>query len=99
MSIILFTSLSGSPGVTTSAVAATVNWHRPAMLIEADTSKTSSIHPGYLRGEIDHSRGLSPYTCALCDRVRTSSITTGIPLMHIWPTSDPSVTRNPAGTG
>ena len=60
MSIILFTSLSGSPGVTTSAVAATFNWHRPAMLLEADTSKTSSVLPGFLRGEIDHSLGLSP---------------------------------------
>lgn len=60
MSIILFTSLSGSPGVTTSAVAATVNWHRPALLLEADTSKTSSVLPGFLRGELDHSLGLSP---------------------------------------
>lgn len=60
MSIIVFTSLTGSPGTTTSAVAATVNWHRPALLLEADTSKTSSILPGLLRGEVDHSTGLSP---------------------------------------
>lgn len=60
MSVILFTSLAGSPGVTTSAVAATISWHRPALLLEADTSKTSSILPGFLRGELDHSLGLSP---------------------------------------
>lgn len=64
MSVILFTSLSGSPGVTTSAVASTINWHRPALLLEADTSKTSSVLPGFLRGEIDHSLGLSPLSLA-----------------------------------
>jgi hypothetical protein len=64
MSIILFTSLSGSPGVTTCALAAALNWHRPVMLLEADTSKTSSILPGFFRAENDSTLGLSPLSLA-----------------------------------
>lgn len=62
--LIVFTSLAGSTGVTTLAVATTVNWPRPALLLEADTSKTSSILPGYFRGQVDHVRGLIPISVA-----------------------------------
>lgn len=64
MAIVAFASLTGSPGVTTTAVATTLAWHRPALLVEADTSKTSSILPGFLRGQVDHSRGLSQLSLA-----------------------------------
>ncbi|MFC5928620.1 hypothetical protein D6T64_21625 [Cryobacterium melibiosiphilum] len=60
MSVIVLASLAGSPGVTTAAVGAALSWHRPAFLVEADTSKSSSILPGLLRGQVDHSRGLTP---------------------------------------
>jgi len=56
----IFTSLAGSTGVTTTAVATAVHWPRPAVLVEADIAKTSSILPGYFRGQHDHTRGLIP---------------------------------------
>lgn len=56
----VFISFAGSHGVTTAAVATTINWPRPALLVEADLSKTSSILPGYFRGQMDHTRGLIP---------------------------------------
>jgi hypothetical protein len=59
MSLIVFASASGAPGVTTTAVAATLNWHRSALLIEADTSKASGILPGYLAGQTQHLVGLT----------------------------------------
>ncbi len=60
MALIAFTSVSGSPGVTSTLVGLTTAWPRPVMLVEADISKTSSVLPGYLRGQVDHSRGLTP---------------------------------------
>lgn len=60
MSSIFFASLAGSPGVTTTAVGLTLNWPRPAILLEVDTSRSSSVLPGYLRGQVDHSLGLTP---------------------------------------
>lgn len=59
MSIIYLTSVSGAPGVSTLATALTVNWPRPSLLLEADTSKTTQLIPGYLRAEYEHSRGLT----------------------------------------
>lgn len=60
MSLVAFASVSGAPGVTTTTVAATLNWHRSALLIEADTSKASGILPGYLAGQTQHLVGLTP---------------------------------------
>jgi hypothetical protein len=60
MSVIALASFSGAPGVTTSAVGAAYNWHRPALLLEADTSKPSGVLPGLMRGQVDHSKGLTP---------------------------------------
>ena len=60
MAILALTSLAGSPGVTTVAVGAALNWPRPVILVEADISKSSSILPGFLRGQVDHALGLTP---------------------------------------
>lgn len=60
MAVVFFTSVSGSPGVTSTAVGLTLSWPRPALLVEADISKPSGILPGHLRGQMDHSRGLTP---------------------------------------
>jgi hypothetical protein len=60
MAILALASLAGSPGVTTVAVGAALNWPRPVILVEADTSKSSSILPGFLRGQVDHALGLTP---------------------------------------
>lgn len=59
MSVVAFASFSGAPGVTTMATASTFQWHRPALLLEADTSKPSGVLPGLLQGQIDHSKGLT----------------------------------------
>lgn len=64
MSVVAFASFSGAPGVTTTAVAATYNWHRPVLLLEADTSKPSGVLPGLLQGQMDHSKGLTPLSLA-----------------------------------
>ena len=52
MATTLMLSLSGSPGVTTTAVGLTEAWDRNVVLIEADTSKSSSVLPGYLLGQV-----------------------------------------------
>lgn len=59
MSIIYLTSTSGAPGVSTLAAALTLNWPRPALLLEADTAKTSHILSGYLRGQYQHVQSLT----------------------------------------
>lgn len=50
MALIVLTSASGSPGVTTSAVGLSLTWPRPALLVEADPTGGSSVLAGYLRG-------------------------------------------------
>lgn len=60
MALISFASVSGSPGITSTLVGLTRTWPRPVILVEADIAKASSILPGYLRGQVDHSRGLTP---------------------------------------
>ncbi|MGK3833493.1 hypothetical protein, partial [Enterococcus faecium] len=47
------------PGVTTAAGALALNWSKPVILVEADTTKTSSIIPGLIRGQVYHSTGLT----------------------------------------
>lgn len=59
MAIIYLMSVSGAPGVSTLATALTVNWPRPALLLEADTSKTSHLLGGYLGARFKHDRGLT----------------------------------------
>lgn len=59
MSIVYLTSTSGAPGVSTLAVALTLNWPRPALLLEADIAKTSHILAGYLRGQYPHTQSLT----------------------------------------
>ncbi|WP_448812105.1 hypothetical protein [Agromyces bauzanensis] len=58
MSTVLLLSLSGSPGVTTAAVALTMTWPRSTLLVEADSSRYSAIMPGYLRANVPHTREL-----------------------------------------
>lgn len=59
MAIITLSSLGHSPGTTTAAVAMALRWPRPALLLEADTSKTSAILAGRLRGQVGHRMGLT----------------------------------------
>lgn len=59
MSIVYLTSTSGAPGVSALATALTLNWPRPALLLEADVSKTSHLLAGYLRGQYKHTHSLT----------------------------------------
>lgn len=59
MSIVYVTSTSGAPGVSTLATALTLNWPRPALLLEADIAKTSHILSGYFRGKYQHVQSLT----------------------------------------
>ncbi len=54
MPIYTLTSASGSPGVTTSALALALGWPRPVTLVEADPTGGSSILAGFFKGTVDH---------------------------------------------
>lgn len=58
MSVIALTCASGSPGVTTTAVAMALAWPRPVLLVEADPTGGSGILAGLLRGTSDYEVGL-----------------------------------------
>jgi hypothetical protein len=57
MAVLALTNAKGAPGVSTAALAMTLLWPRSALLVEADPAG-SSVLAGYLRGTVDHSRGL-----------------------------------------
>ena len=52
MSLVVLTSASGSPGVTTTALGLALTWPRPVLLVEADPTGGSAIAAGYLRGAV-----------------------------------------------
>lgn len=58
MAVIALTSASGSPGVTTTAVALAFLWPRPVVLVEADPTGGSGILAGYFRGTREYDVGL-----------------------------------------
>lgn len=58
MAVVAFCSASGSPGVTTTAVAMALSWSRPVLLIEADPTGGSGILAGFLRGTTEYEAGL-----------------------------------------
>ena len=58
MAVLALTSAKGAPGVSTAALAMTLLWPRSALLAECDPAGGSSVLAGYLRGTVEHSRGL-----------------------------------------
>lgn len=58
MAVIALTSARGAPGVSTTALAMALTWPRPTLLLEADTTGSSTYLAGYLRGTIIHDVGL-----------------------------------------
>ena len=58
MAVVCLTSASGSPGVTTTAIALALSWPRPVLLIEADPTGGSGILAGFLRGTTEYDAGL-----------------------------------------
>ena len=65
MTVLALTSAKGAPGVSVAALAMTLLWPRPALLAECDPAGGSSVLAGYLRGAIEHTRGLLPLLLAL----------------------------------
>jgi hypothetical protein len=53
VALIALTSVSGSPGVTTTALGLALSWPRPVVLVDADPTGGRSILAGYFRGQVD----------------------------------------------
>lgn len=58
MAVIVLTSASGSPGVTTTALGMALLWPRPILLVEADPTGGSGLLAGYFRGAREYDGGL-----------------------------------------
>lgn len=58
MAVLVLTSCSGSPGVTTLAVGLALTWPRPVLLVDADPGASQAVLAGYLTGRSAGGRGL-----------------------------------------
>jgi hypothetical protein len=58
MGLIVLTSASGSPGVTTTALGLALAWPRPCLLVDADPTGSCAVLAGYFRAEVSHTGGL-----------------------------------------
>jgi hypothetical protein len=58
MAMLLLTSASGSPGVTTLAVGLALTWPRPILLADCDPGAHQAILAGYLGGRSAGGKGL-----------------------------------------
>jgi len=65
MALIVLASASGSPGVSTTALGLTLNWHRPVLLVDADPTGSSAVFAGYFRGTQEPTGGLINLALAL----------------------------------
>lgn len=65
MALVVFTSISGSPGVTTATLAAGVHWPRPVVVIEADTANVGQVMTGFFRASLDAPAGMQHLTLAV----------------------------------
>jgi len=64
MALITLCSIKGAPGVSSTALAMTLTWPRPALLVEADSSGGSAIMAGLFRGQVSQKRSLLSMTMA-----------------------------------
>ncbi|MBM0127927.1 MinD/ParA family ATP-binding protein [Pimelobacter simplex] len=67
MALIVLASGSGSPGVSTTALGLTLNWHRPALLVDADPTGSSSVFAGFFHGTQEPTGGLINLALSLRD--------------------------------
>lgn len=58
MAILILTSASGSPGVTTLAVGLALTWPRPVLLADCDPGAHQAVLAGYLAGQSAQGKGL-----------------------------------------
>lgn len=68
MALIVLTSASGSPGVTTAAVGLTLTWQRSVLLVDADPGAHQAVLAGYLGGQLATGKGLQRVAEAHRDR-------------------------------
>ena len=82
MAVLALTSASGAPGVTTTALAMTLLWPRPVVLLEADVTGGSAVLAGYLRGAVSaHERSLLGLAAAhRAGRLGSALFTQALPL-------------------
>lgn len=58
MAVIVFTSATGAPGVTTASLGMALTWPRHALLADCDREPAQAVQAGYLRGMDHGGRGL-----------------------------------------
>lgn len=58
MAIVSLFSVSGAPGVTSTALALTLAWPRPAVLVDGDPAASKAVLAGWLQGQAPHDRSL-----------------------------------------
>jgi hypothetical protein len=58
MAVLVLTSCSGAPGVTTLAVGLALTWPRRALLVDADPGAPQAVLAGYLTGQSAGGKGL-----------------------------------------
>lgn len=58
MAVIVLTSATGSPGVTTTALGLALTWPRHVLLADCDREPGQAVQAGYLRGMDHGGRGL-----------------------------------------
>jgi len=75
VTLLVLTSASGSPGVTTSALGLALTWPRPVLLVEADPTGGSALLAGYFRGKEAHARGLLDLAWAHRDGTLAETVT------------------------
>ncbi len=95
MTVLALTSAKGAPGVSVAALAMTLLWPRPALLAECDPAGGSSVLAGYLRGEVEHTRGLLPLLLAL----RHDTLEQALWAQTVLLTGDPRAASAEAGAG
>jgi hypothetical protein len=82
VAILLLTSTSGSPGVTTLAVGLALAWPRPILLADCDPGAHQAILAGYLAGRSANGKGLLRVAEAHRDRrpLRETVLDQALPL-------------------
>jgi len=82
MAILLLTSTTGSPGVTTLAVGLALAWPRPILLADCDPGAHQAILAGYLTGRSANGMGLLRVAEAHRDRrpLRETVLDQALPL-------------------
>ncbi|MBO1756461.1 hypothetical protein [Allobranchiibius sp. CTAmp26] len=78
MAVIVLTSASGSPGVTSTALGLTLSWPRPAVLVEADPTGGSGTLAGFFHGNVAHTGGLMDLALAHREDALSESLPTAM---------------------